>query len=179
MYASRAFIASEIKIDFLALVRFLDTPVDHVAKRRELVHARLELRERLRMCVGGKGMAHRAGHSRVGEHGIHLFRGRGIAVEQEVAFFDLLHEGFLVSFQLLGCYRVLIRIGRADENQQSRPADQRSEAMQRANRNVVLVVIAVLPSTARSGRRSAAAGSQADSARSPAATERRPPYGPT
>ena len=74
-------------------------------------------------------MAHRAGHSRVGQCRVHLFRGRGIAVEQEVAFLDLLHEGFLVSFQLLGCYRVLIRVGRADENHnRSQQANERSDA---------------------------------------------------
>ena len=74
-------------------------------------------------------MAHRAGHCRGGEHDVHLFRGRGIAVEQQVAFFDLLHEGVLVSFQLLGCYRVLVRIGRADENRnRGQETNERSDA---------------------------------------------------
>ena len=74
-------------------------------------------------------MAHRAGHSRVGQLDVHLLRGRGIAVEQEVALFDLLHEGIVVSFQLLGCYRVLIRIGRADENRnRGQQTNERSDA---------------------------------------------------
>src|SRR5882672_9893983 len=42
-----------VGIDLLTLVGFLDAPVDHVAKRRELVHAHLILRERVRMRVGG------------------------------------------------------------------------------------------------------------------------------
>jgi hypothetical protein len=43
---------------------------------------------------------------------------------------------------------------------QRREVASNPNAMQTANRNVVLVVIAVLPSTARSGRRPAAAGEE-------------------
>src|ERR1700732_849662 len=46
----------------------------------------------------------------------HPCSGRVIAVEQQVALFDLLHECFIISLQLLWSHRVLIRIGGADEN---------------------------------------------------------------
>ena len=89
-------------------------------------------------------MAHRAGPSRGGEGDAHLLGDRRIAMEQEVALLDLLHEHLLVGFQLLRRHRVLVGAGRPDQDggHDNRSGDGRTPQEQR---NVDLVVIAIPP----------------------------------
>ena len=118
--------ASESAPRIFPLVRLLDAPVDHVPERRELVDLLLELRELVGVRVRREGVAHGAGHPGLGELRPQLlFRG-GVAVEEQIADLDLLHEDVLERLELLG--RVLGLVGR----DRCRPRRGRSPA-RRAN----------------------------------------------
>jgi hypothetical protein len=65
-------------------------------------------------------MAHRAGHGRTREFDPHQFLGRVVAMEQEVALPNLVHERLIVGFQLLRRHPRLVRFGGADESRNGR-----------------------------------------------------------
>src|SRR5262245_9532425 len=75
-----------------ALVRLLDAPVVHVPQGGELAELLREFWKLVRMRVGGPWVAHRAGHPGLGQGDAHLPLGLGVAVKEQVAELDLLHE---------------------------------------------------------------------------------------
>src|SRR6516165_5336954 len=103
-------------------------------------------------------MTHGTGHSGAAERNVQLFRRRRIAVEQEVAYSHLLHEGVLVGFQLLGCYRVLVRTRWADNERNHSQYSDEASASEDDSGSCAGFHDQSSVNTARSGRRSAAAG---------------------
>src|SRR5262245_40399945 len=92
-----------------ALIRLLDTPIDHVSKRRKLVHRFLELWELMRVRIGARWAAHSARHAGRRQLYAKPLLSLLVTVEQQIAEADLLHENIVERLQLFRRVLLFVR----------------------------------------------------------------------